>query len=47
VFAKPAVVILEWPDRFSLKNTWPQVQIRLEHLGGDQRRIAVVLNPES
>lgn len=46
VFAKPGVVILEWPDRFSLKSTWPQVQIRLEHLGGDQRRIAVVPNPE-
>lgn len=41
VFAKPAVVILEWSERFPLKAPWPQVRIRLEHLGGDFRRITV------
>jgi tRNA threonylcarbamoyladenosine biosynthesis protein TsaE len=46
VFALPGVVILEWPDRFHLQTAWPQVHIRLEHLGGDTRRIVVVPTPE-
>lgn len=41
VFAKPAIVILEWSERFPLQSPWPQVRIRLEHLGGDSRRISV------
>jgi tRNA threonylcarbamoyladenosine biosynthesis protein TsaE len=40
VFAKPAVVILEWSERFPLKAPWPQVRVKLEHLGGDRRRIS-------
>jgi len=34
-------VILEWSERFPLKAPWPQVRVRLEHLGGDGRRITV------
>jgi tRNA threonylcarbamoyladenosine biosynthesis protein TsaE len=41
VFAKPAVVILEWSERFPLQSPWPQVRIRLQHQGGDSRRISV------
>lgn len=41
VFAKPAVVILEWSERFPLESPWPQVSIKLEHAGGDARRISV------
>jgi tRNA threonylcarbamoyladenosine biosynthesis protein TsaE len=41
VFAKPAIVILEWSERFPLQSPWPQVRIRLEHQGGDSRRISV------
>ena len=41
VFAEPRVVILEWSERFPLKSPWPQVRVRLEHLGGDARRITV------
>jgi tRNA threonylcarbamoyladenosine biosynthesis protein TsaE len=41
VFAKPAVVILEWSERFPLQSPWPHVRIRLEHQGGDARRILV------
>ena len=41
IFAKPAVVILEWSERFPLQSPWPQVCIRLEHQGGDARRIRV------
>lgn len=41
VFGKPAVVILEWSERFPLQSPWPQVRIHLEHQGGDARRISV------
>ena len=39
VFAKPAVVILEWSERFPLPSPWPVLRLKLEHLGGDSRRI--------
>jgi tRNA threonylcarbamoyladenosine biosynthesis protein TsaE len=42
LFATPAVVILEWSERFPLKSSWPQIRIRLEHLGGDLRRIVIL-----
>jgi len=42
VFAQPAIVILEWSDKFPLKTAWPQIRLRLEHLGGDARRITVL-----
>jgi tRNA threonylcarbamoyladenosine biosynthesis protein TsaE len=42
LFDQPGVVILEWSERFPLNSTWPQKRIRLEHLGGDARRIRVL-----
>jgi tRNA threonylcarbamoyladenosine biosynthesis protein TsaE len=36
-----AVVIIEWPERFTFRTDWPRVDIRLEHAGGDSRRIAI------
>jgi len=41
VFARPAIVILEWSEKFPLKAPWPQWRLRLEHLGGDSRRITL------
>jgi tRNA threonylcarbamoyladenosine biosynthesis protein TsaE len=41
VFAKPAIVILEWSEKFPLKAPWPQLRIRLEHRGGDARQITL------
>lgn len=41
MFATPAVAILEWSERFPLQSPWPQIHVRLEHLGGDARRITV------
>ena len=40
VFAKPAIIILEWSEKFPLKTEWPQIRLRLEHLGGDARKIS-------
>lgn len=42
VFAKPAVVILEWSEHFPLQSPWPKIHIRLEHHGGDSRIISVL-----
>jgi tRNA threonylcarbamoyladenosine biosynthesis protein TsaE len=36
-----AVVIIEWPDRFTFRTDWSRVEIRLEHVGGDSRRIVI------
>jgi len=42
MFAAPAVAILEWSEKFPLPSSWPVVRIRLEHLGGDARRISLL-----
>jgi tRNA threonylcarbamoyladenosine biosynthesis protein TsaE len=42
MFSTPSVAILEWSERFPLKSPWPQIRVRLEHLGGDARRITVL-----
>ncbi len=42
VFASPGIVILEWAEKFPLKSPWPLLWIRLEHFGGDSRRIAIL-----
>lgn len=42
VFAQPAIVILEWSDNFPLTTQWPQVQLRLEHISIDSRKITVL-----
>jgi len=39
--AERAVVIIEWPERFTLRSDWPQVTVLLEHLDGDSRRIVI------
>lgn len=43
IFSMPAVMIIEWSEKFPLKTAWPQVRVRLEHLGRDTRRISVLL----
>jgi len=42
MFSTPSVAILEWSERFPLKSPWPQIRLRLEHLGGDARQITVL-----
>ncbi len=45
VFADPAIVIIEWSERFTLRTDWPQIALRLEHVEGDARRITISSNP--
>ena len=42
MFATPSVAILEWSEKFPLPSPWPQIRVRLEHLGGDARRITIL-----
>jgi tRNA threonylcarbamoyladenosine biosynthesis protein TsaE len=39
--SEPAVVLIEWPDRFTLPTDWPRVAIQLDHLESDSRRITL------
>jgi tRNA threonylcarbamoyladenosine biosynthesis protein TsaE len=39
--SEKAIVIIEWPEHFTLRTDWPTVKIRLDHAGGDARRIAI------
>ena len=42
VLAESAIVIIEWPEHFTLRTEWPVLRVQLEHLGGDARRIKVL-----
>jgi tRNA threonylcarbamoyladenosine biosynthesis protein TsaE len=41
VFDRPAIVLVEWAEKFTLRSDWPVVRIHLEHAGEDRRRIRV------
>jgi tRNA threonylcarbamoyladenosine biosynthesis protein TsaE len=41
VFDRPAIVLVEWAEKFTLRTDWPVVRIHLEHAAEDQRRIVV------
>lgn len=39
--AESAILVIEWSEKFRLANDWPRLEISLEHLGSDTRRITV------
>jgi tRNA threonylcarbamoyladenosine biosynthesis protein TsaE len=39
--SEKAIVIIEWPERFTFRTDWPTVEIRLDHAGGDSRLISI------
>jgi tRNA threonylcarbamoyladenosine biosynthesis protein TsaE len=41
VFDRPAIVVVEWAEKFAMRSDWPVVRIHLEHAGEDKRRIRV------
>jgi tRNA threonylcarbamoyladenosine biosynthesis protein TsaE len=43
VFLEPGILIVEWAERFLLRTDWPTTRIQLEHLGGDRRRISLLI----
>lgn len=45
LFSEQAVVIVEWPDRLTLRTDWPILRVNLEHVSGDERRIRISSAP--
>src|SRR5580698_10410871 len=41
ILSEPAIVIIEWAERFSLRSDWPRLLVHLEHVEGDTRRIII------
>lgn len=41
LFAEPAIVLIEWPERMRLRTDWPVLRIDLAHIDEDQRKITV------
>lgn len=41
LFAEPAIVIIEWPERMRLRTDWPVMRIDLAHVDEDARKIAI------
>jgi tRNA threonylcarbamoyladenosine biosynthesis protein TsaE len=39
--SEKSIVIIEWPEHFTLRTDWPTIEIRLDHAGGDSRRIGI------
>ncbi len=48
LFASPAIVLVEWPERWSLATDWPVLQVRLTALPDDTHSIELVTrDPEA
>jgi tRNA threonylcarbamoyladenosine biosynthesis protein TsaE len=41
ILVEQAVVIVEWPDRLALRTNWPILEIRLEHVDEESRKISI------
>jgi tRNA threonylcarbamoyladenosine biosynthesis protein TsaE len=43
-FSEPSVVIVEWAERLALRTDWPRVEVRLQHLEEQGRRIQITVD---
>ena len=41
VLSEPAVVLVEWPERLTLRTDWPVLRIHVVHLPDESRRIEI------
>jgi tRNA threonylcarbamoyladenosine biosynthesis protein TsaE len=41
LLTEQAIVIVEWPEKLTLRTDWPVLRIHLEHAGNDTRRITI------
>ena len=41
VFSEKAVILIEWPERMTLRVNWPVAKIHLEHVDEETRRVTV------
>jgi tRNA threonylcarbamoyladenosine biosynthesis protein TsaE len=44
ILSEPAIAIIEWSERLTLRTNWPIVRIELDHAGEDARRIRVTFS---
>ncbi len=42
LFAEPAIVIVEWPEKMSIRTDWPLLRFELEHLDESSRKLRVL-----
>ena len=45
ILSESAIILVEWPERLTLRTDWPIVHVRLEFLEGDKRRIELTGAP--
>ena len=41
ILSEPAVVIVEWAEKLTLRTDWPVIRIQLEHVDDSTRRIVI------
>jgi len=41
VLSENAIVVVEWPDKLSIRTEWPVIRIHIEHIAEDERRITI------
>ena len=41
LFAEPAIVLIEWPERMRLRTDWPVLRIALAHVAHEVRKITI------
>jgi tRNA A37 threonylcarbamoyladenosine biosynthesis protein TsaE len=41
IFNERAIIIVEWPDRLNLPAKWPILNIKLEHVSEEVRKITI------
>lgn len=41
LFAEPAIVLIEWPERMRLRADWPVLRVDLAHVDENQRKITI------
>jgi tRNA threonylcarbamoyladenosine biosynthesis protein TsaE len=41
ILSEPAIAIIEWSERLTLRTNWPIIRIELDHAGEDVRRIRI------
>ena len=41
LFSEPAVVLVEWAEKFSLKIDWPILRVHLGHVSEEERQISI------
>ena len=44
ILSEPAIAIIEWSERLTLRTNWPIIRIELDHAGEDSRRIRITFS---